>query len=51
MNVLDLISSVLDQPALQGPAASYLAALLKAKLPQGAEKDIKDFLAAVSAAL
>jgi hypothetical protein len=51
MDVVALISTVLDSPAIQGPAASFCAAFLKAKLPPGAEKDIKDFLAAVAAAL
>lgn len=49
--MLDLVLSVLDQPALQGPAASFLAAYLKTKIPAGAEKDVKDFLALLSAAL
>jgi hypothetical protein len=51
MNLIDILLSVLDQPALQQPAAAYVAAYLKAKLPAGAEKDVKDLLTLIAAAL
>lgn len=46
-----IILDVLDNPALQGPAAAYLAAILKAKIPANMGKDVKDFLTLVAAAL
>lgn len=42
--ILGVIETILDEPALQEPAAAYVAALAKAKLPAGFEKDTKDFL-------
>lgn len=52
MNViLGVIESILDEPTVQAPAVAYVAALIKAKLPAGFEKDAKDFLAALSTAL
>lgn len=48
MNILDILAAILDNPAIQEPAAEVVAKFLKAKLPTVAEKDLGDFLTLVA---
>lgn len=51
MDVISIIAAVLDQPAIQEPAAEFVAALIKAKVPGAVEKDLKDFVTLVASKL
>lgn len=44
MNLWQLLASVLDQPAVQDPAARVVAALLRKGAPDVSERALGDFL-------
>jgi hypothetical protein len=47
--VLTFVESLLDDPAIQGPTADYVATIAKAKLDAPAQKALKDFCTALAA--
>ena len=51
LQILAFVEGLLDDPAIQGPAADFVASVAKAKLDPQDQKDLKDFCALLSTKL